>query len=64
MNVPYVAMYFAAYESLKTSIAGHSKDDRSRSFVHVLSGAGAGAVAAAVTNPLDVTRTRLQTQDA
>tara|TARA_R110002050_G_scaffold196454_2_gene331459 strand:- start:163 stop:423 length:261 start_codon:yes stop_codon:yes gene_type:complete len=30
MNIPYVAMYFASYESLKTSIAGKKEGARDR----------------------------------
>eukprot|EP00009_Paramoeba_aestuarina_P009686 CAMPEP_0201538306 /NCGR_PEP_ID=MMETSP0161_2-20130828/67227_1 /ASSEMBLY_ACC=CAM_ASM_000251 /TAXON_ID=180227 /ORGANISM="Neoparamoeba aestuarina, Strain SoJaBio B1-5/56/2" /LENGTH=139 /DNA_ID=CAMNT_0047945079 /DNA_START=122 /DNA_END=538 /DNA_ORIENTATION=- len=62
MNAPYIGIQFATYESLKTILAGEDKDERKRTIHHLLAGAGGGAIAGAATNPLDVSRTRLQTQ--
>jgi solute carrier family 25 iron transporter 28/37 len=61
MNVPYNAIYFSTYESLRHILKQGSKKEFDAS-AHFLSGAGAGAVAAALTNPFDVAKTRLQTQ--
>jgi len=58
MNVPYSGLYFASYEFLKHRFAG---DDASP-LAHCLAGGGAGVLAACCTNPLDVAKTRLQTQ--
>ena len=62
MNVPYVGIYFASYESLKKVAIYNFHYDGSSSIVHLCAGAGAGICAAAFTNPLDVAKTRLQTQ--
>lgn len=59
MNVPYAAITVAANESLK-KILNPSNEYNVSAFL--LAGAGAGALAAACTNPLDVVKTRLQTQ--
>ena len=72
MNVPYAAVYFATYESCVhvaykrerarrgAALASDAENEYSP-LIHLGSGAGAGFVAAAVTNPFDVAKTRLQT---
>jgi solute carrier family 25 (mitochondrial iron transporter), member 28/37 len=60
MNVPYSGMYFCSYEALKQLMSPNT--DEETPVVHCLAGGGAGVFSAAVTNPLDVARTRLQTQ--
>jgi solute carrier family 25 iron transporter 28/37 len=74
MNVPFSAAYFTVYEacreclSLMLPLDDPQTQARSSSKVflqhgvHFLSGALAGAAASGLTNPLDVVRTRLQTQ--
>lgn len=72
MNIPFSAAYFTVYEacreclSLMVRVEDPQKHAHSRAFVqhgvHFVSGAFAGAAAAGITNPLDVVRTRLQTQ--
>jgi len=61
MNIPYNAVYFASYESLRT-VLKRGKESEFDIWAHLLAGAGAGSFAAALTNPFDVAKTRLQTQ--
>jgi len=64
MNVPYTAIQFSVYESAKLAILNTRGIDESDFSVvnHIAAGAIAGATAGAFTNPLDVVKTRLQTQ--
>lgn len=64
MNVPFTAAYFTCYELAKRLILDLRQiDDRHFSASsHCVAGAFAGAIASAATNPLDVVKTRLQTQ--
>ena len=51
MNVPFHAFHFTTYEAMQNlSNPGREYSPRS----HILSGAVAGATAAAITTPLDV----------
>jgi len=61
MNVPYVAIYFASYESLRRVLKRGSENEFDP-MAHCLAGGGAGMLAGALTNPFDVAKTRLQTQ--
>eukprot|EP00747_Dinoflagellata_sp_TGD_P170575 gnl/TRDRNA2_/TRDRNA2_202488_c0_seq1.p1 gnl/TRDRNA2_/TRDRNA2_202488_c0~~gnl/TRDRNA2_/TRDRNA2_202488_c0_seq1.p1 ORF type:complete len:368 (-),score=26.96 gnl/TRDRNA2_/TRDRNA2_202488_c0_seq1:134-1237(-) len=67
MNVPYGGVLVAANESLKRSFGLTRMEDEvdqlSALRWYFLSAAISGAVAAGVTQPLDVVKTRLQTQD-
>lgn len=59
MNMPYAAVMMATNESLKKVLnpsGGHNLP------AFLAAGAGAGAAAAALTTPLDVVKTKLQTQ--
>lgn len=58
MNAPFTAVHFATYEAAKSAL-GAGEDGLA---VHATAGAGAGALAAAVTTPLDVVKTQLQCQ--
>ncbi|KAK9833663.1 hypothetical protein WJX74_002192 [Apatococcus lobatus] len=64
MNVPFTAVHFATYESAKTAMArwaGREQEEETL-LVQLLAGGTAGGVAAGVTTPLDVVKTRLQLQ--
>ncbi|CAN8072024.1 unnamed protein product [Agarophyton chilense] len=61
MNVPFAAVYVSAYEAVKRALRAQQEEELSAR-KHCVAGAAAGGLAAATTNPLDVARTRLQTQ--
>ena len=60
MNIPFGAVMMAVNESMKKII---NPDGQFSTGSSMLSGSVAGAIAAAATNPLDVVKTRLQTQN-
>lgn len=60
MNIPFQVVHFISYESLQ-DIFNNTRHYNPLS--HMLSGAGAGAFAAAITNPLDVAKTLLNTHE-
>ncbi|XP_025046763.1 mitoferrin-1 isoform X4 [Pelodiscus sinensis] len=60
MNVPFQAIHFITYEFMQEQI-NPRREYNPRT--HILSGAIAGAVAAAATTPLDVCKTLLNTQE-
>ena len=59
MNVPFVSLHFVIYESAQDFM---NPARQYNPLSHVVSGAAAGAVAAAATTPLDVCKTLLNTQ--
>lgn len=61
MNVPFQAIHFMTYEFLQEHFNPQRRYNPSS---HMLSGACAGAVAAAATTPLDVCKTLLNTQES
>lgn len=60
MNLPYQTIHFSTYEFMQNHL---NKDRKYNPPVHMLAGAMAGATAAAVTTPLDVVKTLLNTQE-
>ncbi|KAL6987889.1 hypothetical protein U1Q18_013635 [Sarracenia purpurea var. burkii] len=65
MNAPFTAVHFATYEAVKKGlmeVSPESVGDDETLVVHATAGAAAGALAAAVTTPLDVVKTQLQCQ--
>jgi len=61
MNVPMASVHFAGYETLKAALA--DREGRTSPAIHLVSGGLAGGLAACVTNPMDVIKTRLQTRN-
>lgn len=60
MNVPFQSLHFVSYEFCQNI----TNPDRSYNpSAHMVSGAIAGGVAAALTTPLDVCKTLLNTQE-
>jgi len=59
MTIPFTAIQFTAYEWLSRVINPTKTYDP---LTHCVSGGLAGAVAAAITTPLDVIKTLLQTR--
>ncbi|WOK99325.1 mitoferrin-like [Canna indica] len=64
MNAPFTAVHFSTYEAAKKIIAemAPEKATEEKLLVHLTAGGAAGALAGAVTTPLDVVKTRLQCQ--
>ncbi|CAA2979473.1 mitoferrin-like [Olea europaea subsp. europaea] len=68
MNAPFTAVHFATYEAAKRALmevspeSGGDGDVDETLLVHATAGAASGALAAAVTTPLDVVKTQLQCQ--
>mmetsp|Transcript_9975 Transcript_9975/g.36460 ORF Transcript_9975/g.36460 Transcript_9975/m.36460 type:complete len:346 (-) Transcript_9975:90-1127(-) len=75
MNIPYTAVYFSSYETAKALLASSSapsipttsflnpgSGDEESPLVHMSAGGVAGGLAALMTTPLDVVKTRLQTE--
>lgn len=60
MNIPFQSIHFMVYEFAQTIT---NKDGAYNPPAHMVSGAAAGAIAAAITTPLDVCKTLLNTQE-
>lgn len=60
MNLPYHSLHFVTYEFMQ-DLTNRQRDYNP--LAHVISGAIAGALASAVTTPLDVCKTLLNTQE-
>jgi hypothetical protein len=59
MTVPFTALQFLAYETISTSMNPQKKYDP---MTHCVAGGVAGGFAAALTTPMDVIKTMLQTR--
>ena len=66
MNIPYQSCQFSTYEAVKTLLierrGGTDETPIYSPIDNTIAGGAAGGVAAAVTAPLDLVKTRLQTQ--
>ncbi|XP_042278290.1 mitoferrin-1 [Thunnus albacares] len=60
MNIPFQAVHFITYELMQEQLNPHRLYHPG---THIVSGAAAGAVSAAITTPLDVCKTLLNTQE-
>jgi hypothetical protein len=64
---PFSALYFMFYEQLKQNamrFAGTTQESDTPGYYFLMCGAGAGAFASLITNPLDLVKLRLQVQRA
>ena len=59
MNVPFQCVHFIVYEAMQNAT---NPDRAYNPLAHVVSGGVSGAIAAAITTPLDVCKTLLNTQ--
>ena len=60
MNIPFQSTHFVCYEFMQDLL---NKERQYHPLSHMVSGGTAGAVAAAITTPLDVCKTLLNTQE-
>eukprot|EP00916_Digyalum_oweni_P002261 GHVL01004117.1.p1 GENE.GHVL01004117.1~~GHVL01004117.1.p1 ORF type:complete len:310 (-),score=23.67 GHVL01004117.1:973-1902(-) len=63
MNIPYGAILVSCNESLKSVLYQERLPDLANLYLYFVSAGLSAVLAAAMTNPLDVVKTRLQTQD-
>jgi hypothetical protein len=62
--VPQTGIWWASYERSKLLLSRSAPHDYAGTPVHIAAGMAAGAVTAALTNPLDILKVRIQTQVA
>lgn len=60
MNIPFMCIHFASYESSKKLLRESAESEGL--LTQIVAGGIAGGAAALATNPLDVVKTRLQTE--
>ena len=64
MNIPFMAVQFAGYESFKLLLTGMDRAEEHGVAEELIAGGLAGASAGLLSTPLDVVKTRIQTQGA
>eukprot|EP01138_Halocafeteria_seosinensis_P002130 gb/GECG01002180.1/.p1 GENE.gb/GECG01002180.1/~~gb/GECG01002180.1/.p1 ORF type:complete len:470 (+),score=33.69 gb/GECG01002180.1/:1-1410(+) len=62
MAVPSTTLYFTAYDELKLTMEGYTQGSHLEQYIPLIAGSTARTAAAAVTSPLELVRTQMQSR--